>query len=221
MRKIFLPLILLVAAAQHSSAQSYVGSAEYNKTSQQALVLQLPYKEEVAEGTILQKLRETGYDPESKGKLFWKKNTLDGYYVFKGVTLQGASTPVDLYFKVEPRKREKDQSTIHLLVSRGDENFIPASDTATFAAAQRFLNNFVAETGAYKLTLDIQAQEEAVRNAEKKLAKLQDDERDMKKKIENLENDLRKNRSEQEEQQRKIEEERRKLSGLRTKGTTR
>jgi len=50
-------------------------------------MLQLPNKIEVVENTILQKLEETGYMPETKGALFWKSNKVNGFYVFKQVKL--------------------------------------------------------------------------------------------------------------------------------------
>jgi len=86
-----------------------------------------------------------------------------------------------MYFKVEPKsKTQKDKSTIYLLVSKGYDNFIsPEVDTATFAAATAFLNGFVAGTAGYRLNLDIEEQGKVVKNAEKKLASLQDDDKDL------------------------------------------
>src|SRR6478735_1601571 len=111
-------------------AQSYTAPVVFNKTEHQGLVLQLPYGESVSEDFIVQNLRKTGFEPETKGKLFWKQNKINDFYVFKGVTLNGAPVPVDLYFKVDRRsKKAKDQSTISMLVSQGDENFVgPGGD---------------------------------------------------------------------------------------------
>lgn len=201
-------------------AQSYTTAVAYNKVERQGLILQLPYGESVSENFIVDNLRKTGFDPETKGKLFWKQNKINDFYVFKGVTLNGAPVPVDLYFRVDRRsKKVKDQSTISMLVSRGDENFIgPGEDTA-FIAAQNFLNAFVPQSASYKLNLDIDGQEKAVSDAEKKLQKLQDDERDLAKKIEDLQKDLRNNQSDQETQRRQIETERAKLVELKGKSS--
>ena len=54
-------------------SQSTPTSVKYNKVNRAALTLVLPYTEEIAEGTIVQKLKEIGYNPETKGALFWKK----------------------------------------------------------------------------------------------------------------------------------------------------
>jgi len=48
---------------------------------QQALVLELPKTTNDVEGTILKKLKQIGYNPETQGHVFWRKNTVDGFYV--------------------------------------------------------------------------------------------------------------------------------------------
>ena len=74
MKKItFLIFITLITMA--TLTQSRATSVSYNKETRPAIMLELPYTEEIAEGTIVQKLKEIGYDPETKGALFWKKNT--------------------------------------------------------------------------------------------------------------------------------------------------
>lgn len=213
-------VLVLFLAIYTGNAQSYTAPITYNKAERQGLILQLPYGESVSEGFIVDNLRKTGFEPETKGKLFWKQNKINDFYVFKGVTLNGAPAPVDLYFKVDRRsKKVKDQSTISMLVSRGDEAFIgPGEDTA-FIAAQNFLNAFVPQSANYKLNLDIAGQEKAVGEAEKKLQKLQDDEHDISKKIEDLQKDLRTNQSDQEAQRRQIETERAKLVELKGKNS--
>ena len=202
-----------------SFAQSYTSTVSYNKAQQPALVLQLPYSENVAEDFIVANLKKTGFEPETKGKLFWKKNTVDGYYIFKGVVLPEINSPMDLYFKVNRRSKQlKDQSTIAMLVSRGDEHFLSMdSDENAYLAAKHFLNGFVSESAVYKQNLDVDAQENVVKIAEKKLGKLQDDEKDLMKKIEQMQNDLKSNRADQDKQQSAIVEERRKLAELKMK----
>ena len=107
-------------------------------------MLELPYDEEVSEGFIISNLKKTGYDAETKGKLFWKQNKLNGFYIFKDVRLEGLSQPVDLYFKVERKGRKaKDESIIYMLVSKGNEQFISSgSDDEIYSASKNFLNGF-------------------------------------------------------------------------------
>jgi hypothetical protein len=209
-------LFILAFACQMALAQASYTSVSYNKTSQPALMLELPYNTDVSEGFIVDNLKKTGYDPETKGKLFWKQNKIDGFYIFKDVRLEGASQPVDLYFKVDQKsKREKNQSVIYLLMGKGDNNFISStSDEATYAAAKNFLNGFIDKSAVYKLDLDIKNQEDVVKDAEKKMDKLKDNEKEMEKKIDQLQKDLKKNQEDQKDQQKTIENEKKKLDDL-------
>jgi len=85
-------IIVLATSIITARAQSSVTTIEYNKTMQPALVLELPNTTNDVEGTIIEKLKQIGYDPETQGHLFWKKNTIDGFYAFSNVVLPSLST---------------------------------------------------------------------------------------------------------------------------------
>lgn len=215
--KAILPLLFFVFCTT-ASAQSVSTSIRFDKANRQGLMLYLPYSQEVAEGTILTKLKEIGFEPESSGSLFWKQNKVAGFYVFKGVSLKGDKPQiVDLYFKVDRRGSKKEaQSVMYLLTSKGGENFISdVTDADAYTAAQKFLNGFTSEIATYKHTIDVQAQGEAVKKAEKRLTDLQEEERDLHAKIAKLQEDLRKNKEAQVSQQTTIESERKKLDEMR------
>lgn len=208
---------LFIVFAFTASAQSVGTSVKFNKADRPALMLYLPYSQDVAEGTIITKLKEIGFEPETKGSLFWKQSKIDGFYVFKGVVLKGEQNQlVDLYFKVDRRGSKKDnQSVMYMMTSKGGENFITdASDPATYAQAQSFLNGFTTNTAEYKHTLDIKTQEETVKKAEKKLTDLVGDQKDMENKIAKLQADLQKNKENQINQQALIEAEKKKLADM-------
>ena len=95
-----------------------------------------------------------------------------------------------------------------------DTPLFPGSDDDIYTAAKRFLNGFLEQSAAYKLDLDIKNQEQLVKDAEKKLGKLRDEEENLSKKIEDLQKDLKKNRENQESQQKTIETEQKKLADL-------
>jgi hypothetical protein len=220
MSKSSLWIVLLLTGSLAALSQSVPTTISINKKIQPGLMLNLPNNTDVAEGTILQKLKETGYSPETKGALFWKKNKIDGFYVFNGITLPALNNQkLDMYFKVEPKsKKQKDPSIIYLLVSKGYDNFIsPEADTATFVAATVFLNGFVAGTDSYRLNLDIEEQEKVVIKAQQKLADLQDDDKAIVKKIENLQADLRNNRNDQAMQEKEIANQKIKLDELKAR----
>lgn len=202
------------------TAQSVSTGVSFNKGTQPALLLLLPYSESVAEGTILQKLRDNGYDPETKGKLFMKQNKVNGFYTFKGVVLKELDKqPLDLYFKVEPRgKKESETAAIYFMVSKGEEKFItPETDQEIHSAAKKFLNKFIDESAVYKLQQEVKTQEEQVQEADKKLAKIKDSEKELQEKLTLLQEELKQNKLQQDNQAKIIEKEKAKLAELKAK----
>ena len=175
-------IIVLVTGIIAARAQSSTTTIQFNNKMQPALVLELANTTDDAEGTILQKLKQTGYNPETQGHLFWKKNKIDGFYVFNNIALPSLSNQkLDMYFKVvQKNNEEKNNSTVYLLVSTGNENFAsPQGDTALWNSSATFFNSFVEKTTAFSLEQDITAQENVVKDAQNKLTKLQQDEKDL------------------------------------------
>lgn len=213
-----LPILLLLFYTT-ASAQTVNTSVRFDKDNKQGLMLYLPYSQQVAEGTILTKLKEIGFEPELSGSLLWKQNKRNGFYVYKGVVLKGENNYiVDLYFKVDSRGNSKEaQSVMYMLTSKGGDNFITeTSDATVYTAAQTFLNGFATETALYKHTLDVQSQAETVKKAEKKLIDLHEEEKELNKKLIKLQEDLRRNKEAQVTQEATIDVERKKLEEKRT-----
>ena len=183
--------LVLATGVITARAQSSFTTIQYNNKMQPALVLELSNSTGDAEGTILQKLKETGYNPETQGHLFWKKNKIDGFYVFSNVVLPSLSNQkLDMYFKVvQKNNEEKSNSTVYLLVSTGNENFAsPQGDTTLWNSSQNFFNSFVEKTTAFNLEEQVTAQENTVKDAQNKLIKLEQVEKDLADKVtENLE----------------------------------
>ncbi len=213
MKKQYMLIIMLVTGIIAARAQSSSTTIQFNNKMQPALVLELPNTTDDAEGTILQKLKETGYNHETQGHLFWKKNKIDGFYVFNNITLPYLSNQkLDVYFKVvQKNKEEKNNSTLYLLVSSGNENFVsPEGDTTLWNSSKMFLNSFVEKTTAFSLEQDIKAQENTVKNSQNKLATLQKNEKDVAEKIRN-------NQEDQKNQQLDIENQNKILEDLKLK----
>jgi hypothetical protein len=182
MKKQYMLIIVLVTGIIAARAQSSSTTIQFNNKMQPALVLELANTTDDAEGTILQKLKQTGYNPETQGHLFWKKNKIDGFYVFNNIALPSLSNQkLDMYFKVvQKNNEEKNNSTVYLLVSTGNENFAsPQGDTMLWNSSQAFFNSFVDKTTAFSLEQDITAQENVLKDAQNKLTKLQQDEKDL------------------------------------------
>jgi len=191
MKKQYMLALVLATGVITARAQSSFTTIQYNNKMQPALVLELSNSTGDAEGTILQKLKETGYNPETQGHLFWKKNKIDGFYVFSNVVLPSLSNQkLDMYFKVvQKNNEEKSNSTVYLLVSTGNENFAsPQGDTTLWNSSQNFFNSFVEKTTAFNLEEQVTAQENTVKDAQNKLIKLEQVEKDLADKVtENLE----------------------------------
>ena len=219
MNKNYMLLTTLLAASVVTDAQSTHTTVTYNNTMQPALALELQNNTEMTEGTILQKLKQTGYDPNTKGHLFWKKDKKEGFYVFDGVSLPDLNNQkLDMYFKVVPKSEEdKSSSVIYLMVSKGYDNFIsPESDTSLWNSAQNFLNSFVDRTTAFALETDIKGQEKTVKESETRLVKYQDDEKGLNTKMEKLQQELADNHLNQQKQQADIVNQKRKLEQMKS-----
>ena len=206
-------MFILVTGIIAARAQSSSTTIQYKTTMKPALVLELPNTTKDVEGTILEKLKQTGFNPATTGHFFWKENKQDGFYVFNNVMLPSLSNQkLDMYFKVvQKNKQEKGNSTLYLLVSNGNENFVsPESDSTTWNGAEAFLNTFVDNTTAYTLEESITNQEKTVKEAQKKLADLQKDEKELADKIV-------KNQSSQKDQQLVIDNQVKQLGDLKLK----
>jgi len=212
-------LLLLLAVASTIFAQSVPTTISYNKKDQSALMIELPYTQEIAESFLVSKLEHTGYMPEKSGNLFWKQSKVNGFYVFKGVQLKGAPAPMDLYFKVvQKSKLNKGASIIFMILSKGGEQFIsPSGAPENFAAAAAFMNSFDKASAAYKLHLDVKDEEAGLQDAQARLLKLKEEEVALQQQLEALEAELKANREHQASQGKAIEHARTKLAALKEK----
>lgn len=197
MKKLLLIAIISFTAV-YSFAQARNATADYNKTMQPAVEIEIPFPEKTVMKSLVDKLEKKGY----KGK----ENK--GYIVFRGVNMAeiGPDT-YDLYFKTDRKsKKEKDITILTMLVSTGYEKFItPDQDEKVLDNSKIFLNSQTELATAYDLEMQIKEQEDATGKAEKKLASLVEDGQDLVKKKEKLEKEIEENLKKQEEQKLELE----------------
>jgi hypothetical protein len=220
MKKQYMLLIVLVIGMISARAQSSYTTIELKNTMQPALVLELPNTASDVEGTILEKLKQIGYKPDTEGHFFWKKNKIDGFYFFDNVRLPSLSTQeLDLYFKVLPKNiEEKNNSTLYLLVSSGNGTFAsPVVDSLLWNSTQTFLNSFLEKTTAYNLEQNIIQQENTVKDSQKKFEALQLNEKDLSGKIKKYQDELLTNQTRQKDQQLDIANQQKLLESLHLK----
>ena len=125
---------------------------------------------------------------------------------------------MDYIIKVDRKSRkEKDETTLYLIMNKGDANALTEMDAMGVGKAKSFLNNLLPEIEEADLELQIKAQDETVVKSEKKYKSLQDDQQSLEKKIKGLQADLEKNIKDQENQQKEIENQKTALELLRGK----
>lgn len=185
MKKILLAAVVLFVTLT-ASAQARTATADYNKTMQPAVEIEIPFEEKTVMKSLTEKMEKKGY----KGK----ENK--GYMVYKGVTMSelGSGT-YDLYFKAERKSRkEKDITILTMLVANGFEKFVSETDdTALYNKMMNFLNAHTEQATAYDLELQIKEQQESTEKAAKKYTNSVEDGQDLVKKKEKLEKEIAEN----------------------------
>lgn len=209
MKKIYLFAIASIAFV-NLMAQARNTTTEYQKVMRPAIVSDMPFPEKVVNGAIEDKLGKMGY----KGK------STKGFTLYSGVRVPeiGAGT-YDLYFLVDRvSKKDKDNSTVTLMVSKGFDNFVSdTSDVSAFNNAKTYLNSLRDVTAAYDLELQIADQEDAIKKADKKYNNLVDEATDLQKKKRKLEDQIAENIAAQAAQKTESEKQKQILETLRGK----
>jgi len=208
--KYFLPFIAFVLFSAAAAAQSTTATVEYLKVNRQAVVNEIPFPEKTIRDAIDNKMEQMGY----KGK------ESKGYMVYKGVRLpELGSDSYDLYFMADRISRKnKENSTLTLLISKGFDNFAADSTDGTLISnAKKYLDSIKLMIAAYDLELQITAQEDAVKKSDKKYTNLVDEGESLEKKRKNIEQDIETNKKDQANQKAETEKQRQILETLRGK----
>jgi hypothetical protein len=191
MKKYLLLLITLFVfkIATYSQAQAYDGRLDYQKTSQQVVLIDLPYKTDVVEDAIKDYMVKKGF----------KSSSSKGFNVFRGIKLDDADAdPSDLYFKIDKKKKDKDYSVITLLATKANADILarPATDSSgQIDKAKSFLNNLVPYIDAHNTDVLINDQQDVLKKAQKKMNGLMSDQSDIEKKIRKIQSDQEQNKT--------------------------
>ncbi len=203
-------LIVFTASFFAAAAQSRTATVEYQKINRQAVVNEIPFPEKTIRDAIDNKMQQMGY----KGK------DSKSYTVYKGVRLpELGNDSYDLYFMADRKsRREKENSTLTLMVSKGFDSFVADSnDSKLMNNAKNYLDSIKNMIAAYDLEQQIIAQEDAVKKADKKSTNLIDDGVSLEKKRKNIEQDIADNKKNQASQLAEIEKQKQILEVLRSK----
>ena len=206
MKKIF-TLLCFVAVYFSAMAQAEISTVSYNKTDRTAIVNEMPYPEKTIMKAIDNKLEQMGY----KGK------DTKGFTVYKSVRMpELGSGEYDLYYMAERKsRRNKDNSTLTLMISKGEENFAnKGKDAALLANGKTYLDSILPMITAFDLEMQITNQEDEVKKADKKYNNLMDDGQSLEKKRKGIEQDIEDNKKDQEKSSGDLEKQKQILETL-------
>ncbi len=206
MKKIIV-FITLFAFFETASAQSVTATIQYQKADRQAVIIEIPFAEKTIMNAIDNKMELMGY--KGKGS--------KGFTVYKGVKMpELGNDDYDLYFMADKKNRkDKDNSTLTLMIAKGEENFVSdISNAVLIANAKKYLNNIHILISTYYLEQQIIAQEETVNKAFKNYNNLVDEGQGLEKKRSNIEKDIESNKKEQVNQQTDLEKQKQILETL-------
>ncbi len=209
MTKKYMLIAVLVGITQWAMGQAYEGTIKYDKKTQRAIVIDYPYPPEAVENAIIDKMAKLGYKVKEEKGLF---NGDKGFLVFKSAYVTDISDEaMDYIVKVERKSRKaSDESTMYMIVSKGDQNAIDKLGAEGITRGKSFLNNMQPDVESANLEIQIKDQTEVVMKAEKKLKDLQDDQATLEKK-------LRDNKKDQENTEKDIEAQKKALENLQSK----
>lgn len=182
MRKLYLSLLILVAANLSSFAQAYEGTVQFDKKKQNAILIDYSYPAKAVENAFIGRMEKLGYRPkEEKGIL----NRDKGFLVFKNAYVTDISTDrMNYAIKVERKSRkESDESILYLILQKDGEDAMAKIDAYDMGKAKQYLNSMLPDIEAAQLELMIKDQEDVVAKAEKKLKDLQEEKRTLEKKL--------------------------------------
>ena len=205
--KILFVCIVLAAVYLPAVAQSEIITVNYLKVERLAVANEISFSEKTIMKAIDNKMEQLGYTG---------KDT-KGFTVYKAVKLaQLGNADYDLYFMAERKsRRNKDNSTLTLMISAGADNFATLKkDAALIGNAKLYLENMVAIIAAYDLELQINNQQEAVNTADKKYNNFIDDGQSLEKKRKSIEKDIEDNKKNQEAQLAELEKQKQTLETL-------
>jgi hypothetical protein len=208
--KKLLVLISAVVFTLTTNAQARTETVEYQKALRQAIVSDFPFNEKTTRNGIEDRFQKMGY----KGK------DIKGYTVYRSVrAAELGNETYDLYFMVDRKsKKDKDNSVVTVLVSKGLDAFVADSNDATVITnTKKYVDDMKQNIWSYDLELQITAQDEALKDAEKKQRNLIKDGMELQEDKTKLERKIEENIKNQSSQKTEVEKQQQILETLRAK----
>ena len=203
--KKFILFITLIAQVYFCAAQAFDGTADYNKSSQAAILVEYKYPVEIVEKSLKDKLERLGL----------KMKTNKGYLIAYNATIAKISAnQMDYAFMVDRKsKREKETTVLTLVINLNNVNTVSENSRM----AKDFLNELQPAIDALQIETMVADQTTLLEKAQKKNKNLQDDIVNTEKKIRNLQDDLAKINREQQEQDKEVKRQQEILETIKAK----
>lgn len=209
MKKQIYSFVAFLLVSFYAQAQAF-GEMDWQKKKIPAMVTEVPYPASVTEDAIRQKFSQMGYSAkESKG-----------VYTYKSIRIPEISDETfDVLLKVERKSRkEKDESNVYFVLSRGNDNYVKGiEDVAFLTKIRQYCLNFIPMAEAQSLEVEIKGQEDKVKSTEKKLKDYEDESGSLEKRLKKLQDDIEENKKNIEKQKEEVENQKKALDILRAK----
>ena len=170
--------------------QAYESQVSYQKTRQQAALIDLPYAPDIVESSV----------KDYMGRMGWRGSGSRGYTVFRNVRIADTAKDLcDLHIRVDRKNKDRNAAVITALVvpAGQDPATITARDPHAIDNGKAFLEKMAPAITAGDLEARIKAQETTTKKAQGKLTDLRDDQVSLEKKIKNTQADLDQNKTDQ------------------------
>lgn len=192
--KYSLLFVLALTAFAAARSQSYESKTEYNKVQQPAILCEFAYPASLVEEVVETDLKQKGLG---------KAKSTKGFNLYQAVNFTEISgDKIDFYISIDRKSRkEKDLTTVAVLVSKGYDNFISgSSDAAIMQNVMTYVNGLKDKLEKASLEIKIADQEAAVKKEDKRYNDLIDEAADLEKKRRKIESDIEDNKKNQEKQ---------------------
>ena len=205
-------LFLCTCSITLTQAQEVMtAKTEYQKTTQPAVKVELPYSPDVVEDAIKDYFNRIGVKQDgARGFQVYRKTRL-------GLTDAWNS---DLYFKVERKgRKEKDESIVYFFATPENQqpNLRKPGDDYGVDGAMNFMKSMLPSIDSYNLQVQINLQEDEVKKAEKKYQRIVDDGDDLDKKMKKIQENIQENKTDLATQKLELENQRKLLDKLKAR----
>jgi len=211
MKKHLFAILLCIAVATASSAQTTESTIKIDKTERSAISSEYNMSPDQLKDALKESFKSKGIKLEkSKGLLTAKAVSIK----------EMGNNTYDVYCSVDPARRsEKDRAVLKMALSSGYDNFISPANADVYLLAKNYLTSLSTSIYAEKKQVDISAQTESFTKAQKKYNDLVKENEKLEKQRKNVEGDIAENKRNQDLQLKEMERQKAALDLLKSSGS--